>query len=264
MVGMRQPRIIKTESNEVTWKGENDDKGALNAFEKEYIKWTIDHYTVESKKWIVDMSCSEYVKKASDALRREEEKVQGLLEKESGEKLLDEVQTVVITQHAEELLNNHRSGASFLIEQNKMADLKALTILFSKKPDTLKPLAEKLAVHAKSKGDDITKDKETTKNAKLYITKIIELKKKMDAMVLEGFEGIQLFFNACNKEIKIVLSAFELSPEFLAEYFDYLMREGLRGKESGTESLIADAFSIFQLISSKDAFAHRHQVFNIF
>ncbi len=257
---MTGAKIIKTDKGELNWEGQQEEGAYINTFENEYVQKTVDYFSEESKKWISSMSCPEYSKKAFDAIKGEEAKADNFLSKKSCAALSDQLGTHMVSNHAEVLVNKERTGAKELIAQNRTEELRILTKLLSRKPDTYKFVTEKLSAYVKARGKAIEEDKKIVEDPIEYIKKVIELKKEMDTLMNEGFEGRQQFAHTNDKAFKDFLTEFELTPKFLAVYIDNLMRHGLRGQESHMETFISDAFGIFKLINAKDTFTQHHQV----
>lgn len=259
MMNMTNANIVKDDAGDLSWDGQHDDSTYVNQFEARYIQVVADYYADESKKWIAGYSCPEYVKKATDVIKKEEEKGKNLLSGESCARLMDQIDNSVIVLHSQELIEKEHTGASDLIKQKRTEELRALTLLLQRKPQTLRPVADKLLTYIVTRGKDIEQDKKIVEDPVEYMKKLIELKREMDTLMVDGFAGNDVILKTNDRAFKSVLSDFEFAPKFLAIYIDYLMRQGLKGQESMAEAFVSDAFSIFKLLTAQDAFTLQHQ-----
>lgn len=121
-----------------------------------------------------------------------------------------------------------------------------------------------LADYITQKGTRLEQDKKIVDDPLAYIKGLLDLKREVSAMIEDAFESRMEFVWDSDKAFRNFLVNFELVPKFLAIYIDHMMRYDLRGKESQTESLISEVFTIFKLVNSKDVFCQQHQVILIF
>lgn len=71
-------------------------------------------------KWIQEDSCPEYMVKAEECLRQEEERVQNYLHQSSKPKLLKRVETELLAEHKQALLEKENSGCKSLLRDDKV------------------------------------------------------------------------------------------------------------------------------------------------
>lgn len=69
-------------------------------------------------------SCPDYMQKAEDALRMEEERVTNYLHVDTKSKLLAEVEREILEQYETELLEKEQSGAAALMRDDKVSLLR--------------------------------------------------------------------------------------------------------------------------------------------
>jgi hypothetical protein len=81
----------------------------------------------------------------------------------------------------------------------------------------------------------------------------------MDTLMTEAFSGLDIFLRANDKAFQDILYEFDKSAIFLAEYNNYLMITGLKGKDSQAEVLIEEVFTLFKLLKDKDAFIKKNR-----
>lgn len=67
-------------------------------------------------------SCPEYMRKAEDCLKTEEERVEGYLHIDSKPKLLAEVEKEVLAKYEAQLLEKENSGCAALLRDDKVSN----------------------------------------------------------------------------------------------------------------------------------------------
>jgi len=256
---MSNPSLIRV-GHEIIWDGKDSPESFKKTFDEQYIKTTIEHFSVEATKWIAMMSCPEYCEKALELMRTEEANAAAFLSKDSTNELLNTLGDAVITKHVKILVNKEHTGANDLIEQNRVKELKMLTSLLSRKPQTFIHVIEKLSSFVSNKMKSLAKDTELIKDHINYVIKLISLKKELDTLVKEGFLDTKEFAFASDKAIQEFFVEHDYIPQYLAKYIDYQMRVGLKGKEEKEKlEIISSAFNIFRLLKSKDTFGEVHK-----
>ena len=65
-------------------------------------------------------SCPEYMSKAEDALKQEEERVNNYLRQESKKGLLKAVEEEILAKYETQVLENENSGCAALLRDNKV------------------------------------------------------------------------------------------------------------------------------------------------
>ena len=73
-------------------------------------------------------SCPDYMQKAEDALRMEEERVTNYLHVDTKSKLLAEVEREILEQYETELLEKEQSGAAALMRDDKVSLLRYMIL----------------------------------------------------------------------------------------------------------------------------------------
>ena len=94
-------------------------------------------------------------------------------------------------------------------------------------------------------------DKDLSKDPKKFVPSLIELKKEMDEIVVLCFGNNTDFQDQENKQFSVLMSK-DFYPKQLANYADYCLRSGFKGKsEEEIEKTLNDIISIFKNINSK-------------
>lgn len=73
-------------------------------------------------------SCPDYMKKAEDCLKTEENRVEGYLHLDSKPKLLSEIEKVVLGKYETQLLEKENSGCAALLRDDKASFSSALIL----------------------------------------------------------------------------------------------------------------------------------------
>lgn len=89
-------------------------------FEQEMLEATSEYYRVKAAAWIMNDSCPEYMAKAEDCLKAEEERVVNYLDNSSKRKLLKRVEQELLTLHKDTLLFKENSGCNALLIDDKV------------------------------------------------------------------------------------------------------------------------------------------------
>eukprot|EP00831_Metopus_contortus_P043468 TRINITY_DN3489_c0_g1_i1.p1 TRINITY_DN3489_c0_g1~~TRINITY_DN3489_c0_g1_i1.p1 ORF type:complete len:540 (+),score=118.12 TRINITY_DN3489_c0_g1_i1:99-1718(+) len=213
----------------------------------------------EAKKWITTLSCPEYVHIATNSLAKEEAKVINFLDVETRPELTQALESKIIVNYAQQLAQMEKTGVKVMLQNKKIAELRAITNLFSKCKDQLEHILNKLLPYIVERGKSIRETKEVVEDPVKYMSKLVEFKKEMDLMMDECFSGLEPFIKTNNMAFQAIMDDFDLTPKFMASYIDHLMRQGLRGKEKESESMIEDIFGLFKLLKPKDAFTEHHK-----
>ena len=258
-MGMQKATIIKDDKGDLVWVGESNLDFYKQNFEDEFIRQTTDYYEIEARKWITSMSCPEYVNVASSVLKKEEEKASNFLDPETRPKLVRLLEDKVLIEYAEKVTNMDKTGVRDMLHSKRTEELKALATLFCRRPTTIPFILDKLRPYIHERGTALAADRALAEDPVQYISKLVELKREMDGLMRDAFLGVEQFVKVKDQAFSTILEEFELSPRFLAVYIDFLMRQGLKGKEAETEELINEPFSLFRLLKPKDIFTERHK-----
>ena len=89
-------------------------------FEQDMLEATSQYYKVKAAAWIMDDSCPEYMIKAEECLRQEEDRIQSYLDVSSKKKLLKRVETELLTENKDALLYKANSGCQALLTDDKV------------------------------------------------------------------------------------------------------------------------------------------------
>ncbi|CAL5223551.1 g6084 [Coccomyxa viridis] len=248
-------------------------------FEQHLLSTTSEYYKKKAASWIAEDSCPDYMQKAEDALRMEEERVTNYLHVDTKAKLLTAVERELLEHYETELLEKEHSGAAALMRDDKKADLARMYRLFARVTKGLEPVANIFKKHVEGEGTKLVlqvtealnnkKDKDSGKPSKdtgsgsqeqTYVKTVIELHDKYLEYVTECFSSSSLFHKAlkeafeafCNKQVGGLASA-----ELMANFCNTLLTKGGGEKltEDAVEDMLDKVVKLLAYISDKDLFA---------
>ena len=143
------------------------------------------------------------------------------------------------------------TGINNMFKIKKRDELNEVYQLFSFYPDSLKLIQASFRSYIKERLNVLYNDKDLSKDPKKFVPSLIDLKKEMDEIVVLCFGNNNDFQDEENKEFSILMFR-DFYPKQLANYTDYCLRSGFKGKsEEEIEKTLNDIISIFKNINSK-------------
>lgn len=247
-------------------------------FETAMLEATSEYYRVKAAAWINEDSCPEYMIKAEECLRLEEERINNYLDQSSKTKLLQYVEQELLTEHKTPLLDKEHSGCRALLRDDKVDDLARMYRLFSRIQNGPEPVAALFRQHVDSegmkrvkeateaveekRGRDAGKPSRDSGNSheQKFVRAVIELHDKYMQYVTTCFSNSPLFHRAlkeafesfCNKTV-----AGSSSAELFANFCDNLLRKssGEKLSDDDVETTLEKVVKLLAYISDKDLFA---------
>ncbi|GFH16575.1 CULLIN_2 domain-containing protein, partial [Haematococcus lacustris] len=148
--------------------------GSMDCYERDFeeslLAETGAYYQRKAALWIEQDSCPEYMVKAEEHLRLEEERVDNYLHSSSKPRLLKEVELEVLSVHQTALLQKEFSGCAVLLRDDKTEDLARMYRLYNRIRGGLDPVAEVFRSHVEAEGSKLVK----------AVTEELESKKEKD------------------------------------------------------------------------------------
>ena len=99
--------------------------GGMDAYERDFEEYlltgTAEYYKRKASVWVEEDSCPDYMIKAEDCLRTEEERVNLYLHHSTRPKLLKEVERELLTNYEMQLLEKEHSGCAALLRDDKVS-----------------------------------------------------------------------------------------------------------------------------------------------
>eukprot|EP00879_Flechtneria_rotunda_P005254 GHRR01005539.1.p1 GENE.GHRR01005539.1~~GHRR01005539.1.p1 ORF type:complete len:335 (+),score=120.01 GHRR01005539.1:715-1719(+) len=149
--------------------------GSMDCYERDFeevlLTETANYYKRKASEWINQDSCPDYMLKAEECLRLEEERVDNYLHPSTKLKLLKEVENEVLTKYENDLLQKEHSGCAALLRDDKTDDLARMYRLFSRIPKGLDPIADCFKEHVEGEGMKLVKE----------VAEAVEAKKEKDS-----------------------------------------------------------------------------------
>lgn len=259
--------------------------GGMEAYEKDFeeplLQETAAYYRRKAAEWVAADSCPEYMLKAEERLRLEEERVDHYLHAATRPKLLREVEAELLAQYEAQLLAKEGSGAAALLRDDKTDDLARMHRLFSRIPKGLDPVADAFKEHVEAEGAKLVKEAASAAEARrekdrdagkpsrdggggheqAYVRAVVALHDKYVGYVGGCFANSSLFHKAlkeafeafCNKGVAGATSA-----ELFANFCDNLLKKGGSERladEEAVEEALEKVVRLLAYVSDKDLFA---------
>jgi cullin 1 len=235
-------------------------------FETPFLKATHDYYENESKKFLVENSVVEYMKKAESRLDEEKNRIDLYLLPDIQIPLMRTCEAALIRDHSGML----RDEFQLLLDNDKLDDLGRMYKLLSRIPEGLDPLRSKFEEHVKKSGLQAVEKSASgsdTADPRVYVTTLLTVHLQYKGLVDKAFEGeanfVKSLDNACRSFVNTNKVANGSSgkqssrtPELLSKYTDSLMkRSGAKmSEEDDMEKCQDEVMTIFKYIDDKDVF----------
>ena len=251
-----KPDIAKITDTKITWI-EKTEEESNKKFPYQH-KWYNDYFKQEtiryiknkSEKDIKNNSAPEYVQCELKYLNEENERENNYIKEEFHNDINNINYEYLIKNNMNQLIEMD-TGVNYLFQTKKKEQLSEVYELFKLYPESLTLVQKSFRAYIKERLTLLYNDKELTKDPRKFIPVLIALKKEMDNFVVFCFQNNNDFQDEENKEFSLLMSK-ELYPKQLANYSDFCMRIGFKGKsEPEIDSILNDIISIFKIINSK-------------
>eukprot|EP00312_Isochrysidales_sp_CCMP1244_P042709 CAMPEP_0202751090 /NCGR_PEP_ID=MMETSP1388-20130828/11791_1 /ASSEMBLY_ACC=CAM_ASM_000864 /TAXON_ID=37098 /ORGANISM="Isochrysis sp, Strain CCMP1244" /LENGTH=840 /DNA_ID=CAMNT_0049418703 /DNA_START=402 /DNA_END=2924 /DNA_ORIENTATION=+ len=235
-------------------------------FEEMLLSTTADYYSRESAKWAGNDSFPEYMRKAEDRLKQEQDRVANYLHSSTEEKLLKVCEEQLLQNPEQQLLEKEHSGCEKLLLDNKTEDLSRMFRLFSRIPTGLPPIANIVRKHITDVGLALVKKQSVNAEGDLmpYVQELLDIHDKYTELVGSGpekgcFQGHNIFHKAMKEAFEVFVNkdiGKSATAELLSNFCDNLLKKsGERLSDEALEDKLEKVVRLFGYLSDKDIFA---------
>ncbi len=229
-------------------------------FEAPFLAATEMYYKKESEAFLAENSVPDYLKKAEERLREEEDRVERYLHTETRKTLISKCEEVLIKSHSELMWDSFQS----LLDFDRDEDLQRMYALLSRISNGLEPLRQRFEGHVKKAGLDavsrlVGEDGATLEalDPKAYVDALLEIHAKNSAIVTRSFRGEAGFVASLDKACRDFVNrnaatgtSSNKSPELLAKHTDLLLRKNNKmAEEQDLEGALNRVVRIFFSVS---------------
>ncbi|KAF5315363.1 hypothetical protein D9619_007309 [Psilocybe cf. subviscida] len=232
-------------------------------FEIPFIEATEKYYKHESEAFVDSSSISDYLKKAEERLREEEDRVERYLNTQTRKPLISKCEQVLIKDHSKLMWDSFQS----LLDYDKDEDMQRMYALLSRIPEGLEPLRKNFEEHVKKAGLAAVAKLVGEADAgdvdpKAYVDALLEVHQKNSETVTRSFRGEAGFVASLDKACREFVnrnaatgSSNSKSPELIAKHADLLLRKSNKlAEEDDLEVALNRVMILFKYIEDKDVF----------
>jgi cullin 1 len=242
-------------------------------FETAFISATEQFYKKESENYLAQNPVPDYLKKAEERLREEENRVDRYLHNKTRKDLISKCENVLIREHSDLLTESFQT----LLDYEKDDDLQRMYSLLSRIPDGLDPLRKKFETHVKNAGlAAISKlvgggANIESLDPKAYVDALLQVHQKNSDIVNRSFKGEAGFAASLDKACREFVNrntatgaSSTKSPELIAKHTDMLLRKNNKmAEEDDLEGALNRVVCLLILVASKEHLSnvlHIHQM----
>lgn len=205
-------------------------------FEQPFLEATEKYYRKESETFLAENNVQDYLKKAEERLREEEDRVERYLNTNTRKGLVSKCEHVLIREHAERMWDSFQN----LLDFDKDEDLQRMYALLARIAEGLEPLRKKFEEHVKRAGlaavsklvEGGSGEGSGEVDPKAYVDAMLEVHHKNSETVTRSFRGEAGFVASLDKACRDFVNrnaatgtSTTKSPELLAKHADVLLRK---------------------------------------
>ncbi|KAJ6578957.1 Cullin [Mycena sp. CBHHK59/15] len=235
------------------------------ALEAPFLAATERYYTAESDAFLARASVADYLRRAEERLREEEDRVERYLHTKTRRELVGRAEHVLIRAHAERMWDAFQR----LLDFDQDADLQRMYALLARIPEGLEPLRRKFEAHVKAAGLAAVSRLVGADSAaggevdpKAYVDALLEVHRKNAETVARSFKGEAGFAASLDKACREFVNrnaatgaSSTKSPELIAKHADMLLRKNNKMAEEGDlEGALNRVMVLFKYLEDKDVF----------
>ena len=251
------PRIVK-ENNKISWVPE---KGTETKNEKEFGDKWYETFSKETSKFAKDkanadihsMSAPEYVASQLKYLEEEEVRKNEYINPNYHSDIDKINRKFLVGENAAEL-GKMDTGIPYMFTNKRNEELKKAYELISLHPESLRVITEAFQPYIRKRGEEISQNKEISKDPKKFIPQLIDLKKEMDGLVEDCFGNNPQFQDTKNKAFSTFMNK-DFYAKQLSNYTDFCMKSGFKGKsDDEIEKSLNEIIGLFKCLNTKLVF----------
>eukprot|EP00158_Paraphelidium_tribonemae_P006284 Partr_v1_DN27760_c1_g1_i4_m67563 putative Cullin 3 len=235
-------------------------------FESDFLKQTAEFYHNLSQDFLHNNDLASYLAMVKDRLTLEEEGVAHFLHSSTRPKLISIVENELITQHTDVMFDTTQAGLTYLVDNQKLAELHLLFKLTARVPSGSTKFNEALSLHIRSKGMKINEDwinaRIESPGAKSvpcsWFEHVLDLYTKLNYIWKEALDSDLAVESRTNDAFASFINTNKKASTFVAAYFDENLGKKAKKTETELEVLISDAMSFFRFLQDKDYFSHSY------
>ena len=252
------PQIMK-ENKKIVWMAE---KGTEDKNLREFgDKWYKETFSIETQKFAKDkaeddihrMSAPEYILSQLKYLDEENDRKNDYINPNYHSDIDIINHKILIGEKAEELAKLDTSF-SYMFTNKRNEELKKAYDLISLCPESLNVITTAFKPYIKKRGEEISQNREVSRDPRKFIPQLISLKKEMDNLVEDCFQNNPSFQDAKSKGFNSFMNK-DIYAKQLSNYTDFCMRIEFKGKsEEEVENTLNEILGLFKCINNKLAF----------
>ncbi|THV03349.1 Cullin-domain-containing protein [Dendrothele bispora CBS 962.96] len=231
-------------------------------FETPFIEATEQYYRKESEGFLASNTVSEYLRKAEDRLKEEEDRIERYLHTKTRKELITKCEHVLIRDHSELMWDSFQK----LLDFDQDEDLQRMYALLSRIPEGLEPLRKRFEQHVKQSGlsaiSKISGEGSTDIDPKIYVDALLDVHRKNSETVTRSFKGEAGFAASLDKACREFVNrnaatgtSSTKSPELIAKHADMLLRKNNKmAEEEDLETALNRVMILFKYLEDKDVF----------
>ncbi|KAF3910912.1 Cullin-3-B [Dactylellina cionopaga] len=256
-----------------------DQKVYLTKFEGAFLTASDEFYTKEARKLLEVCDAATYIEKTNDRLNEEWERTQSTISTLTEPKIRTIVEERLITENIREVMQLESSGLNFMIDNDKIDQLKLLYNLIRRVDihvnEIRRMLKERIVFLGKEinkgvysfrktntagEGGEAATSEDKSINAETlvalkWVEDVLSLKDKIDKIWERSFSSDQGVQQTISKAFAEFINDNKRSPESISLFVDENIKKGLKGKtEAEVDSVLDKAIVLFRYISDKDIF----------
>ena len=260
-LGFCNPKIIK-ENNKICWINENKEDMESQQDDELAKKWFDNYFRSETAKFVEDkankdinsMSAPEYISAQLKYLKEEDIRKEEYI----NPIFYSEINYInykhLITNKVSEL-EKMDTGFSYMFATKRNDELIKAYQLIKLDNISYKHIINAFKPYIKKRGEEISENKEISRDPKRFIPELIKLKKEMDDLVENCFDSNNIFQDEKIKAFSNFMNK-DFYAKQLSNYTDFCMKIGFKGKSNEEiENILNEIIGLFKCLNTKLVFS---------